>query len=269
MSRSLFCSPAPGTLQVSALPAFADNYLWVLHDDTHAVVVDPGAAPPVQHFLQQRGLTLSALWITHHHADHTGGIAALRAQADVPVYGPALECIPQRTQALAAEDTLQLNHPPLRAQVLHLPGHTAGHLGYRVAGPVPWLFCGDTLFGCGCGRLFEGTPAQLLDSLHQLQRLPQDTLVFSAHEYTQANIRFALEVEPDNPALQQRARDCAALRAAGQPTLPSSMALECATNPFLRCTEPGVIRSVQARCQVAHSDELSIFTALRAWKNRF
>ncbi len=256
-------------LRVSCLPAFQDNYLWVLHDHTHAVVIDPGDAQPVERFLDQHGLLLTAVWVTHHHADHTGGIEALSQRGTIPVYGPGREPLPMLTHDLHAGDEVTLAQPQVPFRVLHLPGHTLGHLGYLVPGPIPWLFCGDTLFGCGCGRLFEGTPAHMLESLHQLARLPPATLVYCAHEYTQANIRFALEVEPDNPALQQRARDCAALRSAGQATVPSAIALECATNPFLRCTQPTVVHTVQSRCPETQPDELSIFTALRAWKNRF
>ncbi len=256
-------------LHVSCLPAFQDNYLWVLHDHTHAVVVDPGDARPVEHFLDQQGLQLAAVLVTHHHADHTGGIEVLSRRGTIPVYGPEREPIPQLTHTLHAGDEVALAQPQLLLQILHLPGHTLGHLGYLVPGPIPWIFCGDTLFGCGCGRLFEGTPAQMLDSLQQLRRLPPSTLVYCAHEYTLANIRFALEVEPDNQALQQRAQDCTALRQAGQATIPSTIALECATNPFLRCTQPTVVHTIQTRCLETRHDELSLFTAMRAWKNRF
>lgn len=256
-------------LQVSPIRAFKDNYIWAIHDQTHAVVVDPGDAAAVQHFLDQQALTLSALLITHHHDDHTGGIESLLRHGSIPVYGPHAEPIPARTVALGEGDAIALPQPLLHCRVLHIPGHTSNHVGYVVPGDVPWLFCGDTLFGCGCGRLFEGSPAQMLNSLHKLAQLPESTLVYCAHEYTQANIRFALEAEPDNQDLQQRAQDCARLRGSGMATVPFTMALERATNPFLRCSQPTLVHTVQSRCLENHGDELSIFTALRTWKNGF
>lgn len=253
-------------LDIVPIPALADNYIWLLHDGRHAAAVDPGAAAPVRSFLQRQGLTLDAILCTHHHGDHTGGIAELCEVYNVPVYGPRAENITGVTRPLVGGDLVELPGLGVQLEVLDICGHTRGHLGYLLPGGI---FCGDTLFGCGCGRLFEGSMQQLYDALQRLARLPDETQVYCAHEYTEANIRFALACEPHNARLRQRQAEARALRAAGRPTLPSSIGLEKATNPFLRCAEPEVIRAAQQSGGPLESGELAVFSALRNWKNHF
>jgi hydroxyacylglutathione hydrolase len=261
--------PFDAAFTVVPIPAFRDNYIWLLRRGSDAVVVDPGDAVPVEAVLARDGLRLAAILITHHHADHQGGVARLVARHAAPVYGPAAESITGLTVALRGGETFALPAIGGGFQVLAVPGHTLGHLAY-VSGKR--LFCGDTLFGAGCGRLFEGTPAQMAASLDRLAALPDDTAVYCAHEYTEMNLRFALAVEPDNPAIRQRVADAAAMRARGEPTLPSSLALEKATNPFLRCREPAVIAAARRRGGMgdeAGDDAVAVFAAIRAWRNEF
>lgn len=250
---------------VIRIPAFKDNYIWLLRNGTAAAVVDPGDACPVIDLLEREGLSLAAILITHHHADHQGGIAALLAHCPCAVLGPAAESITGLTQPLRGGETIRIDALAAGFSVIAVPGHTLGHLAYYGAGA---LFCGDTLFGAGCGRLFEGSPAQMADSLARLTALADETAVYCAHEYTEANLRFALAVEPGNRRLQARVGEVAALRARGLSTVPSTIALEKATNPFLRCSEPEVIASVQRRSPRA-TGALAVFTALREWKDDF
>jgi hydroxyacylglutathione hydrolase len=240
----------------------------MLHDGVNAVVVDPGDAAPVHAALDQWGLALAAILVTHHHADHVGGVDALRGRLQGPVYGPAHEKIPAPYVPLA--EGQQVDVLGLRFQVLDVPGHTAGHIAYAQSGvaAAPLLFCGDTLFSGGCGRLFEGTPAQMSASLAKFAALPADTRVCCTHEYTLSNLRFALAVEPGNTALVDYNQHCLALRAAGNPTLPSAIGLELQINPFLRCGVPEV--AAAARTQGADAnDSVSVLAALRTWKNNF
>lgn len=255
-------------MNLLALPAFADNYIWMLHDGARAVVVDPGDAAPVHEALDRLHLDLVGILVTHHHGDHIGGVSSLRPRLQGPVYGPAREDIPAPFTPLTEGDTVQLLG--LSFTVLDVPGHTAGHIAYvqRDTSTRPLLFCGDTLFSAGCGRLFEGTPAQMHDSLSKLAALPADTRVCCTHEYTLSNLRFAAAVEPANTARAAYQARCEDLRRQGQPTLPSSIALECQINPFLRCTEPAV--AAAARAQGAPDDTaVAVLAALREWKNRF
>lgn len=249
------------------LPAFDDNYIWMLHDGHQALVVDPGDAQPVLQALQAHSLQLQAILVTHHHADHVGGVDELREATGARVHGPAGEDMPEPLQRHSEGDTLELLG--LRFEVLDVPGHTAGHIAWYCSDPrgAPLLFCGDTLFSGGCGRLFEGTPAQMLASLDKLAALPGHTRVCCAHEYTLGNLRFARAVEPGNTALQRYTQQCEALRAQQRPTLPSTLAVERDINPFLRTREPAVVQAVTPRAQ-AH-DEAGIFAALRLWKNEF
>ena len=254
-------------LEITPVPAFSDNYLWLLSRGRHAAIIDPGDAAPVERVLAERGLQLSAILVTHHHADHVGGLAALRA-GGATVYGPRGEEIAGVDVRLGGGDRIEVLGTEF--EVIDTPGHTAGHISYfSAATRPPLLFCGDTLFACGCGRLFEGTPAQMLASLDRLAALPGPTRAYCAHEYTEANIRFALAVEPGNAGLQERARDAAALRARGEPTVPSTIALERATNPFLRADEPAVRAAAVAHDPGAAAGRVQTFATLRAWKNVF
>src|SRR5688500_10227543 len=252
--------------------AFSDNYIWVIRDHYHAAVVDPGDASPVLDYLRQEKLQLVAILNTHHHNDHVGGNAGLLREFKVPVYGPEHESIPTVTQPLrecdkeSEEGCVYLPELSLSLSVLDIPGHTAGHIAYYGAN---LLFCGDTLFACGCGRLFEGTARQMVNSLEKLADLPRETLIYCGHEYTLNNIRFARVVEPGNKALAERERGVEKLRKQNTPTLPSNIAIEKATNPFLRCDEPEVIRIASNYAGKSLSDHVSVFSALRDWKNHF
>ena len=255
-------------MNLSALPAFADNYIWMLHDSTQAVVVDPGDAAPVVQALDDLGLKLAGILVTHHHADHVGGVNALRARLQGPVWGPAHENIPTPYTPLNEGDAIEVLG--LHFSVLDVPGHTAGHIAYVQQGTAtaPLLFCGDTLFSAGCGRLFEGTPAQMHHSLSKFAALPTDAQVCCTHEYTLSNLRFAAAVEPGNAQRAAYDARCQALRAEGRPTLPSSIGLELQINPFLRCSAAEVVAAARARGAVAN-DEISVLTSLREWKNNF
>lgn len=251
-------------MQIVPIPAFEDNYLWLLVHGTHAAVVDPGDAQPVLHYLAQHKLSLCAILITHHHGDHVGGIRELLSHFPVPVYGPAHEKIPGRTQALTEGDCVRLPELGVELSVIDVPGHTAGHVAYYGA---ETLFCGDTLFACGCGRLFEGTPQAMHQSLSKLARLPDTTLVYCAHEYTLDNIRFAKVVEPDNADLLQREIDDRNSRTAHRPTVPSRLDLEKRTNPFLRSAVPSVIEAAQHYAGRTLPEPWQVFAVVRAWKD--
>ncbi|WP_296493276.1 hydroxyacylglutathione hydrolase [Rhodoferax sp.] len=255
-------------MKLIPIPAFDDNYIWMLHDGRRALVVDPGDADPVLAALQQGGLTLEAILVTHHHGDHTGGVDILRQRTGAQVFGPERERMPEPLQRL--RDGAVIQPLGLRFEVLLVPGHTAGHIAYvgQIPQEDPVLFCGDTLFSAGCGRLFEGTPAQMLDSLTRLAALPDATRVCCAHEYTLSSLRFARTVEPDNTALQAYQARAQAQRQKHLPTLPSSIGLEKAVNPFLRTHLPGVAHAVQQMAPSAH-DPVSVFAALRTWKDQF
>lgn len=249
------------------LPAFADNYIWTLHNGRQALVVDPGDAQVVLEALQANNLQLEAILVTHHHADHVGGVAELRDATGAQVHGPAGEEMPEPINRVSEGDSVEVLG--FRFDVLDVPGHTAGHIAWyssNVDGE-PLLFCGDTLFSGGCGRIFEGTPAQMLASLDKLAALPGNTRVCCAHEYTLSNLRFAQAVEPGNAALKDYAARCEALRAKQLPTLPSSIEVEREINPFLRSRQPEVAQVIAARAQV--QDEAGRFAALRQWKNEF
>ena len=249
--------------EISFIPAFKDNYIWLLTQGSRAFVVDPGDAAPVLARLAADQLTLEGILVTHHHADHQGGIAELKACCQPEVFAPEKESITGCTRPLGGGECIEVLGQ--KVEVMAVPGHTLGHLAYFAPGA---LFCGDTLFGAGCGRLFEGTPAQMNDSLARLAALPDETLIYCAHEYTEMNLRFALAVEPDNPALRQRVLKVAGQRAAGQPSVPSTLAEEKATNPFLRCGEAAVISAALQHAAVDRST-VAVFAAIRSWRNSF
>ncbi len=255
-------------MNLLALPAFADNYIWMLHDGARAVVVDPGDSAPVVEALARLQMSLVGILVTHHHADHVGGVDALRPLLNGPVHGPATERIPTPFIPHREGDVVEILG--LRFKVLDVPGHTAGHIAYaQLDEPTaPLLFCGDTLFSGGCGRLFEGTPAQMHQSLSKFAALPGDTRVCCTHEYTLSNLRFAAAVEPANEALLAYTERCQATRAAGQPTLPSNMALELQVNPFLRCSQPAVVNMALGK-GASDSGAVAVLAALREWKNTF
>ncbi|MDL2336649.1 MAG: hydroxyacylglutathione hydrolase [Pseudomonadota bacterium] len=263
-------------MNLIALPAFTDNYIWMIHDGIDAIVVDPGDCAPVLDVLARLKLKLAAILVTHHHDDHVGGVLGLRPHLEGAVFGPAFEAIPEPyTHVRGGEKVCALG---LDFDIIDVPGHTSGHIAYfhqpktqpnAPAGTdTPVLFCGDTLFSGGCGRLFEGTPAQMHHSLQALAALPGDTRVCCAHEYTLANLKFARAVEPDSADLDRYTRWCEQQRAAGLPTLPGHIAEERAINPFLRCGVPAVIQAAQNHGALG-PQPVEVFTALRLWKNEF
>jgi hydroxyacylglutathione hydrolase len=253
-------------VNVTAIPAFTDNYIWLLSaSGTGCAVVDPGDAKPVLDTLRREGLELKAILLTHHHADHVGGVGELVAATGAAVYGPHDPRIPGQTRSLAEGDVLALADPALEFRVLEVPGHTSTHIAFHGHG---CLFCGDTLFSVGCGRLFEGTPEQMQASLDKIAALPPETWVFCAHEYTLANCDFARAVEPDNRALARRASAVEAARAVGRITLPSRLGDEKAVNPFLRTREAAVVRAARARAPGAEPGA-ETFAVIRAWKDSF
>ena len=259
-------------MKLVAIPAFSDNYLWLWHQDGRAVVVDPGDAQPVREVLSREGLSLAAILVTHHHADHIGGVDELREATGAKVYGPARENIPEPLTPALPDAPFQLLGQTV--QVIDVPGHTSGHIAYLLpdAPQAPVLFCGDTLFSGGCGRIFEGTPAQMLASLDALAALPANTRVCCAHEYTLSNLKFALAVEPNNQDLQNYNAHCKALRAQDLPTLPADLGNELKINPFLRSRLATVRQSVVQHAGLsvqAQTDDTTLFAALREWKNNF
>ncbi|MGX5913700.1 hydroxyacylglutathione hydrolase [Aliidiomarina sp. Khilg15.8] len=259
-------------MKIHAVPAFDDNYIWIVQakDSARCLIVDPGQAKPVLEFLQREQLQPEALLITHHHHDHTGGIGEITTAYECPVYGPASETIAGVTHPLHGGDTLTLGAMGLTFDIIDCPGHTAGHIAFYTAqGTDPMLFCGDTLFSAGCGRMFEGNPRQFLASLQRLDELPADTRVYCAHEYTQANLNFACAVEPDNAAAHQHLQKVRELRAAEQITLPSTLALEREINPFLRCHLHSVQQAAEQHCQTELGDAVDVFACVRKWKDSF
>lgn len=255
-------------LTIQAVHAFSDNYIWFIEDprSKQLLIVDPGDAEPVIQIIEHQKLKPIAILITHHHADHIAGINQLVANYNLPVYGPKTENIPHLTHPLVASDDLVIStsFPPIK--ILDIPGHTKGHIAFLIDDN---LFCGDTLFGAGCGRLLGGTAKQLHHSLQLISALAKQTKIFCAHEYTQANLNFAAQVEPHNKAIQQRIIDTDALIMAGQPSLPSSLTLELNTNPFLRCQHPDVIKASEQYCNHKLENSEQVFTLLRSWKDQF
>lgn len=253
------------SIEIVPLPAFSDNYLWLIHNGKHALIVDPGDAEVVESALKTRNLQLDAILLTHHHADHTDGAAALQQHWQCPVYAPdsdhkAYEALQARR--VKAGDHIEFEHfRALSCEILSLPGHTLDHIAYYIG--HRHLFSGDVLFGAGCGRLFEGTPSQMYASLQTIATLPEETLIYPSHEYTAHNIAFAQTIEPGNAQLKQRAHDAASLRAQHLPTLPTNLRLELATNPFLRCEE------ISRHPEFKGRHAINVFTELRSRRNDF
>ena len=267
------------TLHVWPIPAFTDNYIWCIRDSQSAILVDPGDAKPAIHYLQQEHLQLTGILITHYHADHIGGLKDLlmwgHSQGlSFPIYGPAAEDIPERTYALFEGDRVEIAKPAISLGVLEVPGHTLGHIAYVAdvahnPDQSPKLFCGDTLFASGCGRLFEGTPSQMSSSLSKFLDLPTDTLVYCTHEYTLSNIRFALVVEPNNHDLQQWAKTAHDLRQNNQPTVPTTIGHERRVNPFMRCDQEPVVVAAENTIGKKLNTAAEVLAVVRAWKDRF
>ncbi len=254
-------------IQIIAIPAFKDNYIWLIHNGSEAVAVDPGDAAPLLNALNAHTLKLVAVLITHHHQDHIGGVEALISTIkNLQVFAPALESYDFPHIPVGEPQQISIADWLPTTRVINLAGHTLGHVAYYMQHKSdPWLFCGDTLFGAGCGRLFEGSPAQMVTSLQALASLPPETKVFCAHEYTLHNINFALTLEPENIALQQRKAITESLRHAQQPSLPSTIGLELATNPFLRCNSA----EIQANLQLQNADVIKVFTEIRYLRNNY
>lgn len=259
-------------LEVIPIPAFNDNYLWLFKasDSTECGIVDPGDAEPVLRYLKDNGLTLSVIFITHHHGDHTGGISRLLQEFDVPVYGPDSVNIPAITQPLAEGDHVDVLGKQYK--ILEIPGHTLDHIAYFAAGDsenTPLLFCGDTLFAGGCGRVFEGTYAMMHQSLQKLAGLPPATAVYCAHEYTLANLAFAKAVTPASSTLARRIDREKARREQDIPTIPTSIQVELETNPFLRCSADDVMASANRQSGQSLSAPEDVFAVIRSWKDSF
>jgi len=256
-------------IDVTPIRAFSDNYIWLIRgprDPSLAVVVDPGEAGPVNEALERMGLELHSILVTHHHPDHVGGLRRLVGQHDVRVYGPGRERLPVEPEALEDGATVEIGPLGLHFSVMAVPGHTIGHIAYHGHGA---LFCGDTLFSAGCGRLFEGTPAQMLDSLDRLAALPDETQVYCAHEYTLGNLRFAAAVEPGNAEVLGTLDAVRELRSRDAITLPSTLGRERRINPFLRCREPAVRAAAEAHAGSPLPGDADVFAAIRAWKDGF
>lgn len=254
-------------LNITPVASSKDNYIWAIIETSchEVIIVDPGESSPVDLFLQQQALSLKAILVTHHHWDHTNGVTELKARYQPIVYGPKQESIIGLDQTCTEEQAIHiLNFPPLT--VFDIPGHTAGHIAYYTPGS---LFCGDTLFAAGCGRLFEGSPQQMYESLQKLASLPPDTQVYCAHEYTLNNLRFAATIEPNNQAIAERIEQVKIIRASDKPSLPSTLAEEFLTNPFLRCNEASVVAAAENHAGKNLISPAAVFEVLRKWKDNF
>ena len=259
-------------IEILPIRAFSDNYIWAITDHKHVIVVDPGDANPVIEFLEQRNLSLAGILVTHYHPDHIGGISQLiKTHPDIPVWTPANETVAHSTQSLKEGDTVTLPFDNLTLSVLDVPGHTSGHIAYtgRFPSGQPFLLSGDTLFSSGCGRLFEGTPEQMLNAMKKFRALSDDTIVFCTHEYTLSNLAFAMTVEPDNQDIQARIIEVTALRDSDTPSIPCLLGNEKKVNPFLRWDNPSLKVTAEDWADKSLESDVSIFTAVRAWKDKF
>lgn len=252
------------SIQIEAIKAFTDNYIWAVHDGRHCLIVDPGEASGALDFLKRRELLLCGLLLTHHHPDHVGGVDEIRARHPAPAWGPDDPRMPSNLHVVAEGDPVSIEELGLAFEVIETPGHTTSHIAFH---DDEMLFCGDTLFSAGCGRLFEGTPAQMQDSIDKLAALPDSTRVYCAHEYTQANCRFAREVEPGNPALAEYCNRVADLRRRGRITLPSSIGAEKGFNPFMRTRESAVVKAAERREPGRSGTPEEVFGVIRRWKD--
>ena len=257
-------------LTVHPVAAFTDNYIWLIEspvDPRRVVAVDPGDAVPVSAALRRLNASLAAILLTHHHPDHVGGVAQLKQEwPGVQVLAPDDARIDTQTRTVYDGERCELPQMGLEWEILHVPGHTLSHIAFVGSGA---LFCGDTLFSAGCGRIFEGTPTQMNASLHRLAALPPETRVYCGHEYTAANLKFAATVDPANEAAQNYSARVARLREAGEPSLPSTLGLELEVNPFLRCAQPQVREAVSRHAGVELAGEVDVFADLRAWKDQY
>ena len=253
--------------EIFPLRAFSDNYIWTLLKDNEVTVVDPGDPKPVISFLEKRDLTLNNIFITHHHYDHTGGIQSLVELYNCEVYGPTGGHIEGINTSLTEGDVIEISG--IEFSIFSTPGHTLDHISYFADIDVPLLFCGDTLFSGGCGRLFEGTPEQMFNSLNKFSVLPSNTQVFCTHEYTESNLTFAVEVEPDNKDLNDRLNEVREMRREDKITLPSTISTELKINPFLRCHREEVIQAAQNYSQTAVSKDEEVLGVIRNWKDNF
>ncbi len=253
-------------IKINPIHAFKDNYIWIIHNEKYAVIIDPGIATPVIEYIRQYHLKLIAILITHHHHDHTGGNLELSQLFRVQIYGPLKETIPGMTDGLEEGNIISLPELSLNLTVLDIPGHTAGHIAYYDSNH---LFCGDTLFSCGCGRIFEGTAQQMYHSLKKITALPDQTQVYCTHEYTLSNIHFATEIDPTNSLLTEYANKVRMLRANNKPTIPTTLAIEKSINPFLRCEHPAIINAANQHAETQLSDAISVFSEIRKWKDHY
>lgn len=254
---------------ITGLSALNDNYIWAIHslEGSQIIIVDPGDAAPVLDYLVKNKVSIKAILLTHKHWDHTNGVLSLLNHfPEIPVYGPKLDKIAGVTHLLKEQDEITFSNFNLTLNVIEIPGHTHGHIAYT--GPN-LLFCGDTLFSAGCGKIFEGTALQMYSSLEKIKKLSENTLIYCGHEYTAKNLEFANLVEPDNKMLQNRIKQVFELRQQNLPSLPSSLAMELQTNPFLRCETPTVIAAVKKYCNLELNDPVSVFSHLREWKNHY
>ena len=259
----------PVQLNVRPVRAFSDNYIWLIESPkspTEVVAVDPGDAQPVIEELTRRNLKLAAILLTHHHPDHIGGVTGLLRLGQVPVIAPNDERIPYKTRVVRDAERCELPDLGLGFETLQVPGHTVSHIAFWGHGA---LFCGDTLFSAGCGRMFEGNPKQMNASLNRLRELPPETQVYCGHEYTAANLRFALTVEPENGAALDYQARVNRIRAAGDPSLPSTLSLETQVNPFLRCDKAGVRAAAESHAGKNLAEPFEVFAVLRFWKDQF